>query len=404
MNRKFIINFFILVISTTIAGMGLELVPQQLGSPLSGSASYSFYRDSTFVELKIVTQLTNNSLQFIKRDDETFKAQFRIVATIYQKKNLVESVELIDSIILEEFKQTNSNEPMYAGELSIIIPQGKFRLILILEDLNAKTKAFAYENIEVPNARMIGLSSLWLFVPETDSVLISHNVIAYWESLGVAAITYDIPDDIQAHIKLKSSKIRTETYTATFKEKDGKKVVYGFIPISMLESGDYYAFLILYGDKGKKYTEQMLEFSLTQTTKSMLKYHFNDLIEQLEIIADTEDMKAFQEADSTQRDSLWEEFWKKMDPTPSTERNESLEEFLRRIHYVDVHFSTSIIPGWQTDRGKIYIIYGQPDEIEDHPFEIGAYPYQIWYYYKQGLTFVFVDSGNDGNYRLVESR
>ena len=49
-------------------------------------------------------------------------------------------------------------------------------------------------------------------------------------------------------------------------------------------------------------------------------------------------------------------------------------------------------------------MYGQPDEIERHPFEIDTYPYEIWYYYSLRLTMLFVDRDGDGDYRLYETR
>jgi hypothetical protein len=50
--------------------------------------------------------------------------------------------------------------------------------------------------------------------------------------------------------------------------------------------------------------------------------------------------------------------------------------------------------------GKVYIEYGHPDEIEEHPFDIGSYPYIIWYYYSQREKFTFVDRLGNGDYRL----
>ncbi|MCK4723767.1 MAG: GWxTD domain-containing protein, partial [Dehalococcoidia bacterium] len=58
-------------------------------------------------------------------------------------------------------------------------------------------------------------------------------------------------------------------------------------------------------------------------------------------------------------------------------------------------------PGWESDMGMVYIIYGQPDDIERHPFDIDRKPYQIWFYYSKGWRFVFMDVNMLGDYRLV---
>ena len=61
-----------------------------------------------------------------------------------------------------------------------------------------------------------------------------------------------------------------------------------------------------------------------------------------------------------------EQFWQRRDPTPGTVENEFKEEHYRRIAYANDHFAGGI-PGWKTDRGRIYITYGPPDEKESHP-------------------------------------
>ncbi len=67
-----------------------------------------------------------------------------------------------------------------------------------------------------------------------------------------------------------------------------------------------------------------------------------------------------------ERDEFIEQFWLRRDPTPDTEENEFREEHYRRIQYANEHFAAGI-PGWRTDRGRIYIVWGPPDEIESHP-------------------------------------
>jgi GWxTD domain-containing protein len=67
-----------------------------------------------------------------------------------------------------------------------------------------------------------------------------------------------------------------------------------------------------------------------------------------------------------EREQFIEEFWRRRDPTPETAENEFKEEHYRRIAYANEHFASGI-PGWKTDRGRIYITFGPPDEIESHP-------------------------------------
>jgi GWxTD domain-containing protein len=117
-----------------------------------------------------------------------------------------------------------------------------------------------------------------------------------------------------------------------------------------------------------------------------------------------------------ERDHFIEEFWLRRDPTPGTPENEFKDEHYRRIGFANQHFASGI-PGWKTDRGRIYIIYGPPDEITAHPkgesyqrpAEQGGgttstYPFEQWRYrYIEGIgdnvVLDFVDTKGNGEYR-----
>src|SRR5215475_1189668 len=77
-----------------------------------------------------------------------------------------------------------------------------------------------------------------------------------------------------------------------------------------------------------------------------------------------------------EREQFIEGFWTLRDPDPDTDVNEYREEYYQRIAYANEHF-TSGIPGWMTDRGRIYIMFGKADQIETHPSG-GSYDRPAW--------------------------
>jgi GWxTD domain-containing protein len=138
-------------------------------------------------------------------------------------------------------------------------------------------------------------------------------------------------------------------------------------------------------------------------------------------IITSEEKKAFKAlATDEERENFIENFWRRRDPNPDTEENEYREEYYERIAYANEHFSSGI-PGWKTDRGRIYIAWGKPDSIESHPsggsyerpsYEGGGststYPFEIWFYRHldevgDGLEIEFVDPTGTGEYRLARN-
>jgi GWxTD domain-containing protein len=119
-----------------------------------------------------------------------------------------------------------------------------------------------------------------------------------------------------------------------------------------------------------------------------------------------------------EREQFIEQFWLRRDPTPDTPENEFKEEHYRRIAYANEHFASGI-PGWKTDRGRIYIIWGAPDEIESHPTggtyerpeeegggETSTFPFEQWTYrHMDGIgdnvMLEFVDTTMTGEYHMT---
>jgi len=165
-------------------------------------------------------------------------------------------------------------------------------------------------------------------------------------------------------------------------------------------------------EREKKKQQQKLERELETPWKNWLNQ------EVVYIITD-EERKAFMALKTDEeREQFVEQFWLRRDPTPDTEENEYKEEIYRRIAYANEHFASGI-PGWKTDRGRIYIEYGPPDEIESHPsggtyerpYEEGGgttstYPFEKWRYrYIEGVgsnvELEFVDTTMTGEYHFT---
>lgn len=139
----------------------------------------------------------------------------------------------------------------------------------------------------------------------------------------------------------------------------------------------------------------------------------------VEYIITADEKKAFKAlVTDEERENFIENFWRRRDPNPDTEENEYREEYYERIAYANERFASGI-PGWKTDRGRVYIAWGKPDSVESHPsggsydrpsYEGGGstttYPFEIWFYRHlenvgDGIEIEFVDPTGTGEYRLA---
>lgn len=147
---------------------------------------------------------------------------------------------------------------------------------------------------------------------------------------------------------------------------------------------------------------------------------FTDWLRDVDPIITADERKVFEKLrNNEEREKFIEEFWRRRDPDPDTEENEYREAYYERLAYANEHF-TSGVPGYKTDRGRIYLKYGKPDEIESHPAggpyerepqegggSTSTYPFERWWYRNiPGHTdaqIEFVDPTGAGEYRIARN-
>jgi GWxTD domain-containing protein len=175
-------------------------------------------------------------------------------------------------------------------------------------------------------------------------------------------------------------------------------------------------------DKNKKAAAQREHLSKSQQNK-LEKELANPYKVWLEndvpyIITDAERETFLKLSTNEERENFIENFWLRRDPTPDTPENEFKEEHFRRIAYANEHFASGA-PGWKTDRGRIYIIWGKPDDIEAHPSggnynrtpeegggSTSTYPFETWTYnyldtIGTNIKLEFLDKSGTNEYKLT---
>ncbi len=158
---------------------------------------------------------------------------------------------------------------------------------------------------------------------------------------------------------------------------------------------------------------------LKKTLKELDTPYKQWLNEDVVYIISPEERQAFLQLETNEeREQFIEQFWLRRSSNPDLPDNDFKEEHYRRIAYANEHFASGI-PGWKTDRGRMYIMWGPADEVETHPtggtydrpMEEGGgstttYPWETWRYrYMEGIgenvIWEFVDPSGSGEYHLT---
>ena len=125
-----------------------------------------------------------------------------------------------------------------------------------------------------------------------------------------------------------------------------------------------------------------------------------DFISKVRYILTKKERKIFLELPDSEREQFIEEFWERRDPDPDTEENEFKMEYFSRVEKTTELFRSEVKPGWVTDRGRIYILFGPPTDRYTYPMGGGSSGCrEVWYY--GAFPVVFIDSTCTGTYSLV---
>jgi GWxTD domain-containing protein len=202
--------------------------------------------------------------------------------------------------------------------------------------------------------------------------------------------------------KRKGNMVYRDTLTSNFEGAAVRQL--REVSIEAFEPGEYELEIELQGRRGKKLDQSKGTFQVRWTEESLLEHNWNLIVRQISLIAESKEVNTLEDAKTLEeRRQALKDYWAGKDPFPETPNNELKIEFYRRIRFVNDNFGYLNRPGWETDRGRVLVRYGPPDQVDDYPFSLSSYPYQEWHYYKGGRyrKFTFVDDNHDGDYRLV---
>jgi GWxTD domain-containing protein len=366
-----------------------------------------------------------NHLVFVK-DDNGYKAGFSLVVEVTDTLgNFVDRQIKDDKIQVSDYQETDSDILFYQGLLTFHIPKGNYNFLPLITDINSKDElkpkkkenfTFTAKNINllpplVVNSKKVKcnnkdisvLTNYEGFVPFNNNSydIIIPSIDTSFNNLKAIVINNE---DTVFNNYLKESAV----FSLNFQVCDSQIVIdqpgdmaptRNFIikNLCIQFSEGNITFLLFKGDEQKPYVTYYGQclwfdkpFALTNPEFAIriLKY----------MTGEDEISKILSAKEKNYPKELYK-FWKKYDPTPSTQYNEVMSEYYKRVDYTSKNFSSlSNKKGFDTDRGKIYIQFGNPKRIERSSNNEGKIV-ETWYYDQQ-KRFIFIDKQGTGEFSL----
>lgn len=384
--------------------------------------------------LDLYTRIAYRDLRFVT-SPSGFTGRYAITADVYEVDdegrpgNLVQNPIYERTVAVPTYAETQRADRFDKTTHSLELAPGSYLVQLHLEDAETRESFVLERFAEVPDfAAPTSLSDLVLL----DGYDAEDRSIAPRASQDVpvgapsAAFFYEVYSREARTVEVTRSLVRTRRgpgMVARFlglrqnESAESGEVAYTSaapaelaagrtqnileLPTTDLEAGEYVVRVALHDiETGDLLAERERTVTLEWNG---LASHIQDLdvaVAQLEYIAKDTELSHIREA--TSQTEQWERFnafWKKRDPTPTTARNEKMEEYYYRVAFANEQYSR-YRDGWKTDQGHVTVLYGEPDHVDRHPYNYGDKPYEVWYYVRLGRKFIFVDRTGLGDFEL----
>lgn len=428
-------------------------------------ASFAGANGKSFVEFYL--QISYLRLSFI-RAGKMFRAAYDIDFYIEDEHgNLLQTLSEVDEIIALSYDETTQPDKSRLTLLRTDLHPGNYQWRAVITDhenvqnYTASSKFFVRDfsgqnlavsdiqfsrNIELDSSNNVFVKNNRRIEPNVPRIYgqLGGQLLVYYEIYNLVAPGKAAQDS--AFFQATASDtfqtlyiIRNETGEETrelwkFTRKPGASCVQSVaLPITNLKSGLYTLTTRVFDNANHCYAESSSRFAVQWGTFTFKDQKYEDVIAALRYVAKGEEIKRLKKMPVAERQRGLLEFWQRRDPTPGTPRNEAMEEYNRRMEFVNANFRWQQGAGWKSPQGETYLTYGPPDNVRRFsstelsqlndglktpewstlvsqglhaPVASGQATsfysrYEIWEYLGLNRRFVFVDARGLGTYELV---
>lgn len=375
----------------------------------------SFKGDEGKTRLDVFIQVPYSSVQFVKTG-QGFEASYSISVAIYdeEKKNLITEKIWNEKITAISFELTSSPDNFNLGHRSFELLPGIYNIVTSLTDNDSRNQYDSENKYEVKSFESFpSMSSVMLVAKKTvvegnTKIIpnVSRNVLTdrddlstflevYADTSRKLFIDYQILDEEEIELGKRITQIDA---------KQGSNQIFNEIDTLVLNLGKYFLKVTLRDSAGTIFGTSIKPFISRWSGVPKSITDLDKAIDQMVYIANTEEISYIEDApDRLEKAKRFVGYWSKYDSNPSDSYNPVFNEYYSRVAMANANFTTYSMEGWRSDRGMVFIILGPPDNIDRHPFEYYAKPYEVWQYYNLNRSFLFVDNTGFGDYRLDPS-
>lgn len=370
--------------------------------------------ESSLSQLDVYWQFVNDILLFVKTDDEKYLAKYELnIDLLDDNKNIIDSFSKTEEILTSKFEEANSNLAVNAGKATMLAKPGNYTLRIELRDRDSGNFLLRDRKIELKDfsGKKTTLSDVLLVDAldvEKSETEYQINLSGHFsDSTSFCGAYFEIyPENSKEKIEVEK-RIIDSNGKAVFSENTeyatDRPVIKEWIQFKnkVRYLGRY---LLEINVKGLKELSVKKYFFMNWNNTPFEIPSIDQVAEMLDDLGNADELKEISKAEPEEKEKIWDAFWKKRDPSPGTPENELREEFFKRLEFTFRHFTVHSKDkvGWKTDRGKVYLRYGEPTWVRRYVTDLRRPALEVWYYESVLNKFMFYDREGEGEYKLKE--
>lgn len=376
--------------------------------------AYPVAVDSSNYRVYLISETVYDFLQFTRQGDD-FVARVQFEATLISEKSKdIYSAIWSDKILVERFKDTNRRDKFFLSLDSLLLPAGKYTLTFQYQDLQGKQRQKYRLKLRLkrPGAFYASPPLFCDLSPETVSPvsafpyrpLAAREFVPFNTPIGILLNTWAPGEQtVRIHVKMLTHDRKQPLYVLDTLLQVTSSTAPACIKPPFLEwDEDDYQLRVVYYTASDS-IKQKLPVHIIWFNKPHSLVSLEYALQALEPVLPKDQLREIKSGDSEQKKRKFRAYWKKQDPTPGTALNEVMLEFYTRVDSADFRWGNKGKWGWRTDPGRIYLLYGRPDRVEDESLD-PVNPHMVWIYKypKKRLVFTFEALNGRTRYRLID--
>lgn len=390
----------------------MGLIARGLPFPVVGRVGYlaAAAPDTTHVVLALSFSAT--SLSFVREADNRFRANYTVSLAFDRNGERVETIEATESVIVSSYRETGRSDENLLFQQIVDLAPGPYQLSVAIRDAGSDRSTAERVEMFVPS---FGTGGATLSTPVPINQVtprIQRDSLPFLLLRPRATVTFGRDSTLALYIESygrgdESLRLLARNETGTVLWTDDVRIT----PFQEMASGVVEVPITRLGIGVSQLSFVRANAVDTSSTYVFVGFgedlpiaRFDDMLVFLRYFATPARLQRLRETPEAERPAAWASFMQETDSTPQTPAHEDLNAYFARLVRANTRYREEAIAGWMSDRGKVFIVLGEPDFIlEPTVTDFNRNRQQLWEYRDRGLSLVFFDETGTGRWRLTQS-